>query len=136
MIRSYFCHILDHKHIIMPQIIGAAVENLKESSVLDWRCEVSRDMSTVVIDVSELRSFDSDSVKDLTDFLEKRLDSTVVLAKKEVTLDFEEGKEASRSCLRLLLRKFLHREALKEDFRVITGGENLFVMKERKEYSE
>ena len=93
-------------------------------------------MSTVVIDVSELRSFDSDSVKDLTDFLEKRLDSTVVLAKKEVTLDFEEGKEASRSCLRVLLRKFLHREALKEDFRVISGGENLFVMKERKEYSE
>ena len=93
-------------------------------------------MSTVVIDVSELRSFDSDSVKDLTDFLEKRLDSTVVLAKKEVTLEFEEGKEASRSYLRLLLRKFLHREALKEDFRVISGGENLFVMKERKDYSE
>jgi len=61
---------------------------------------------------------------------------TVVLAKKEVTLEFEEGKEASRSCLRLLLRKFLHREDLKEDFRVISGGENVFIVKERKEYSE
>ena len=93
-------------------------------------------MSTVVIDVSELRSFDGESVKDLADFLEGRLDGTVVLAKKEVTLEFEEGKETSRSCLRLLLRKFLHREDLKEDFRVISGGENSFVMKERKEFSE
>lgn len=93
-------------------------------------------MSTVVIDVSELRSFDGESVKSLATFLEGRLDGAVVLAKKEVTLEFEEGKKASRSCLRLLLRKFLHREELKEDFRVISGGENLFVMKERKEYSE
>ena len=93
-------------------------------------------MSTVVIDVSELRSFDGESIKSLTTFLESRLDGAVVLAKKEVTLEFEEGKKASRSCLRLLLRKFLHREELKEDFRVISGGENLFVIKERKEYSE
>jgi NMD protein affecting ribosome stability and mRNA decay len=91
-------------------------------------------MSSTVVDVSELQSFDSESVKALADFLEKRLDGTVTVAKKEVTLDFEEGKEASRSCLRLLLRKFLHREDLKLDFRVISGGENVFVMKERKEY--
>ena len=93
-------------------------------------------MSTVVVDVSELQSFDGESVKSLADFLEGRLEGTVVLAKKEVTLDFEEGKEASRSYLRLLLRKFLHRADLKADFKVISGGENGFVMKERKEYSE
>ena len=93
-------------------------------------------MSTVVVDVSELQSFDSESVKDLADFLGGRLDATVVPAKKEVTLEFEEGKEASRSCLRLLLRKFLHRADLKEDFRVISGGENTFIVKERKEYSD
>ncbi|MQY61758.1 hypothetical protein GH146_00540 [archaeon] len=93
-------------------------------------------MSTVVVDVSELRSFDGESVKDLASFLEKRLDGTVVLAKKEVTLEFEEGKEASRSSLRLLLRKFLHRADLKEDFRVISGGENSFIIKEKKVYSE
>lgn len=93
-------------------------------------------MSTVVVDVSELQSFDRECLKDLTGFLESRLDGTVVLAKKEVTLEFEEGKEASRSCLRLLLRKFLHREDLKEDFRVISGGEDVFIVKKRKEYSE
>jgi hypothetical protein len=93
-------------------------------------------MSSTVIDVSELRSFDGESVKVLAEFLENRLEGTVIATKKEVTLEFEEGKEASRSCLRLLLRKFLHKADLKEDFRVISGGENVFTIKERKEYSE
>ena len=93
-------------------------------------------MSTFVVDVSELQSFDSDCVKELTDFLGERLEINVVASKKEVTLEFEEGKKASRSRLRLLLRKFLHRAYLKEDFRIISGGENSFVMKEKKEFSE
>ena len=93
-------------------------------------------MSIVVVDISELRSFDSDCITELTDFLEERLEGTVVTAKKEVTLEFEEGKEAPRSRLRLLLRKFLHRAYLKEDFRIISGGENSFIMKEKKEYTE
>ena len=93
-------------------------------------------MSTVVVDVSELQSFDDECVKLLADFLGVRLDASVVSAKNEVTMEFEEGKEASRSRLRLLLRKFLHKEALKEDFRVISGGENSFIVKERKQYSE
>ena len=93
-------------------------------------------MSTVIVEVSELRSFDADCVKELGDFLEKKLDGTVVPAKKEVTLEFEEGKEVSRSRLRLLLRKFLHRADLKEDFRVISGGENSFIIKEKKVVSE
>jgi len=93
-------------------------------------------MSTVVVNVSELQSFDGESVKELTDFLEGRIEGTVLSTKKEVTIEFEEGKEASRSFLRLLLRKYLHRANLKEDFRVISGGEDSFVMKERKEYSE
>jgi hypothetical protein len=64
------------------------------------------------------------------------LDATIVSSKNEVSMEFEEGKEASRSCLRLLLRKFLHKEALKVDFRIISGGEDSFVVKERKQYVE
>jgi hypothetical protein len=93
-------------------------------------------MSTVVVDVSELQSFDDECVTLLADFLEGKLDASVVASKNEVSMEFEEGKEASRSRLRLLLRKFLHKEALKEDFRVISGGENSFILKERKKYSE
>jgi hypothetical protein len=89
-----------------------------------------------VIDVSDLRSYEGECVKDLASFLESRLDGTVAVAKKDVTLEFEEGKEASRSCLRLLLRKFLHQADLKEELRIISGGENSFTIKERKMYSE
>ena len=89
-----------------------------------------------MIDVSDLRSYEGEYVKDLASFLEKRLDGTVAATKKEVTLEFEEGKEASRSCLRLLLRKFLHQADLKEELRVISGGESSFTIKERKVYSE
>lgn len=93
-------------------------------------------MSTVVVDVSELQSFDDECVKLLANFLERKLDAIIVSSKNEVSMEFEEGKEASRSCLRLLLRKFLHKGALKVDFRVISGGEDSFVVKERKQYVE
>ncbi|UCC57937.1 MAG: hypothetical protein JSW14_06130 [Candidatus Bathyarchaeum sp.] len=94
-------------------------------------------MSTVVVNVSDLRGYEGDYVKDLMDFLEDRLDATVSSTKNEVTLEFEEEKEApSRKDLRLLLRKFLHREYLKEDLRVISGGEDAFIIKERKEQPE
>jgi hypothetical protein len=93
-------------------------------------------MSSIVIDISDLRSYEGECVKDLASFLEKRIDGIVTPAKKEVTLAFEEGKEASRSCLRLLLRKYLHQADLKEELRVISGGENSFIIKERKVYSE
>jgi len=93
-------------------------------------------MSNVVIEVSELRNFDDACIKELTDFLEGKLEGKIVADKKEVTLEFEEGKEASRSCMRLILRKFLHRANLREDFRVISGGENMFIMKEKKVFEE
>jgi hypothetical protein len=94
-------------------------------------------MSTVVVNVSDLRGYEGDYINDLTDFLESRLDVTVTSAKNEVTLEFDEDKEVpSRSHLRVLLRKFLHREYLKEVLRVISGGENVFIIKERKEQPE
>jgi hypothetical protein len=93
-------------------------------------------MSTVIVDVSDLRSFDGDCVTLLVDFLRKKLSTNVASAKNEVTLEFEQGNVASRSCLRLILRKFLYKESLKEDLRVISGGENSFIIKLRKSYSE
>ena len=93
-------------------------------------------MSTVVIEVSEVRNFDDDCINELIDFLGERLKCKVAQGKKEITLEFEIGSEASRSYLRLLLRKFLHRALLREDFRIISGGENTFVIKEKKTYSE
>ena len=91
-------------------------------------------MSTIVIKISELRGKDEENVKDLAEFLEVRADATVDVASDDVTLKYEEGKKGpSRSYLRVLLRKFLHKAELKEEFRVISGKENVFIIKERKE---
>lgn len=94
-------------------------------------------MSTVVIKISELRDIDDESVKDLAEFLEGKADAKVDVTSDEITLNFEEGKKIpSRPFLRVLLRKFLHRAELKEELRVISGRENVFVIKERKRAGE
>ena len=94
-------------------------------------------MSTVVIKISELRDIDDENVKDLAEFLEGRADAKVDITSDEITLNFEEGKKIpSRAHLRVLLRKFLHRAELKKEFRMISGKENVFVIKERKKAEE
>ena len=91
-------------------------------------------MSIIVIKISELRGKDEENVEGLAEFLEGRADATVDVTSDEIALKYEEGKKApSRSYLRVLLRKFLHRAELKEEFRVISGKENVFIIKERKE---
>jgi hypothetical protein len=91
-------------------------------------------MSIIVIKISELRGKDEENVEDLAELLEGRADATVDITSDEITLKYEEGKKTpSRSYLRVLLRKFLHRAELKEEFRVISGKENVFIIKERKE---
>ncbi len=90
-------------------------------------------MSTIIIKISELRGMDEEK-KDLATFLEDRLDVTADRTSDEITLNYEEGKKVpSKAHLRVLLRKFLHKAELKEEFRVISGKENIFIIKERKE---
>jgi len=90
-------------------------------------------MSTIVVKISELRGKDEEK-KDLATFLEGKLDATADMTSDEITLKYEEGKKApSKSHLRVLLRKFLHKAELKEEFRVISGKESSFIIKERKE---
>jgi len=90
-------------------------------------------VSKIPIEISELRkSADGDTVKELADFLEEKLEGVEVdMTGSEIILSYEEEKPFSRSYLRTLLRKFLHKAELK-DFRVIAGRENAFVIKEKK----
>ena len=91
-------------------------------------------MSTVVIKISELRGMNDENVNDLAEFLENRVGAKVDVTSGEITLNFEEEKKIpSRAHLRVLLRKFLHKAELKEELRVISGRENVFIIKERKE---
>ena len=91
-------------------------------------------MSTISVNISELRDIDNESVNDLAEFLEGRTDAKVDVTSGEVILNYEEGKKVpSKAYLRVLLRKFLHRAELKEELRVISGKESVFIIKERKE---
>lgn len=90
-------------------------------------------MSKIPIEISELRKgADGDKVKELADFLGEKLKGVdVEMTGSEIILNYEEEKSLSRSYLRTLLRKFLHKAELK-DFRVIAGEENSFVIKRKK----
>lgn len=83
------------------------------------------------IDISELKSEGSDLIKELAELLEEKTKVEVETATDEIILKSEE-EAVSRRYLRVLLRKFLHRNELKDYFRVISGGENTWVVKEKK----
>jgi hypothetical protein len=88
-------------------------------------------MSEMRVDISELKSEGSDLIKELAEFLEEKTKAEVETATDEIVVKGE-GKNVSRSYLRVLLRKFLHKQKLKEYFRVIGGKENTLIVKERK----
>jgi len=95
-------------------------------------------LSKTPIDISELRKgANGDTVKELADFLEEKLESVEVdMTGSEIILSYaEEEKPFSRSHLRVILRKFLHKTEHK-DFKVIAGKENTFIIKEKKTFSE
>ncbi len=94
-------------------------------------------MNKTPIEIAELRKLaDGDTVKELADFLEEKLDVEIEMTGSEVILNYdEEEKTFSRSYLRTLLKKFLHKADLK-DFRVIAGKENALIIKEKKLHRE
>jgi hypothetical protein len=88
-------------------------------------------MTEIRVDISELKSEGSDTIKELAEFLEEKTKAEVETATNEITLKDEE-KNISKKHLRVLLRKFIHRIELRDYFRVISGGENTLIVKERK----
>lgn len=88
-------------------------------------------MSTVTIQISELRGENAEKIEDLAEFLGGRVDAKIDVTSSEIILNYEDGKERPpKTYVRVLLRKFLHKAELKEQFRVISGGENVFIIKE------
>jgi hypothetical protein len=92
-------------------------------------------MPKVTIDVSELHGKYEDEVKDLVGLLKSKAGGRVEAIGSEVILSYEEDeKPPAKKYLRVLIRKFLHRAELKESFRVISGREIDFIIKERRIY--
>jgi len=88
-------------------------------------------VSQTKIDISELKSEGSDIVKELTQLIKEKTKANVETATNDIIIK-DEGKTVSRTYLRLLLRKFLHQQGLKDYFRVIGGKENTLIVKEIK----
>lgn len=88
-------------------------------------------MSETKIDISELKSEGGDVVKELTQLIKEKTKANVETATDNIIVK-NEGKTISRTYLRLLLRKFLHQQGLKDYFRVIGGKENTLIVKEIK----
>ena len=84
--------------------------------------------------MSQLSEEDENYPELLKDFLRDRTNIAVESSKDEVTITLEEGEEslARPKGIRQLLRKFIHKRNLKEDFRVVAGGENTFVIGRRR----
>lgn len=88
-------------------------------------------MSQTKIDISELKSEGGDVVKELTQLIKEKTKAKVETATDNIIVK-DEGKTVSRTYLRVLLRKFLHQQGLKDYFRVIGGKENALIVKEIK----
>lgn len=88
-------------------------------------------MRETKINISELKSDGSDLIKELAGFLKEKTKAEV-----ETTIDAiivkGEGGSVSKKFLRVLLRKFLHKNDLKYSFRVIAHEENALIVKEKK----
>jgi len=86
------------------------------------------------IDISKLEEVDAEKVNDLKEYLDKKLGVSSSVDGNQIILTFEEGEEAlsRRAYLRELLRKYLHRVKLINDFRVISGEKDVFIIKNRK----
>ena len=88
-------------------------------------------MAETRINISELKGEGSDLIKELTEFLKEKT-KVEVEATTDTIIVKGEGKSISRTYLRVLLRKFLHKNELKDYFRVIGVEENTLMVKEKK----
>jgi hypothetical protein len=88
-------------------------------------------MTEMKIGISELKGEGSDLVKELADFIKDKTKAEVKTETSEIVVTGEK-ETVSRTYLRVLLRKFLHKKELKDFFRVIGSKENMLMIKELK----
>jgi hypothetical protein len=92
-------------------------------------------MSQTKIDISELKGEGGDVIKELNQVIKEKTKADVQTLTDAIIIKGE-GKTVSRTYVRVLLKKFLHKQGLKEYFRVIGGKENTLMIKEIKATEE
>ena len=88
-------------------------------------------VTEIMIDASELKDEGKEVIQELADFMKEKTDAEVTNVSNKLTVKGEDAL-VSKKYLRVLVKKFLHKEKLKEYFRVISGDEETLKVKERK----
>jgi len=92
-------------------------------------------MAEIMIDASELKEEGSKAIQALADFLKEKTSADVATEGRKITVKGE-GEAVTKKYLRVLLKKFLHKRELKENFRIISSEENTLKVKERETFEE
>jgi hypothetical protein len=92
-------------------------------------------MVEITVDASELKGEGKEVIQGLADFMKEKTGAEVTKDSNKVTVKGE-GAAVSKKYLRVLVKKFLHKEKLKEYFRVISDDEDTLKVKERKLYED
>jgi hypothetical protein len=83
--------------------------------------------------VSELIKKHDAEVNGIVTFLTERVKAKVKLGEKVISIASEhEAELPSKDHLKVLLRKYLYKKDLKDDFRILAGKKYAFIIKERK----
>jgi hypothetical protein len=88
-------------------------------------------MVEIVVDASELKDEGKEVIQGLADFMKEKTGAEVTNESNKITVKGE-GAAVSKKYLRVLVKKFLHKQKLKGYFKVISGDEDTLKVKERK----
>ncbi len=90
-------------------------------------------MVEMKIDASEIKREGKNIINEFADFLKEKTNTEVTTEAETITVKGE-GEAVSKKYLRVLVKKFLHKQELKEYYRVIAGDEDTLKVKERRLY--
>ena len=85
----------------------------------------------ITVDASELKDEGKEVIQGLADFIKEKTGAEVTNESNKVIIKGEDAT-VTKKYLRVLAKKYLHKNELKEYFRVISGDENTLKIKERK----
>ena len=89
----------------------------------------------IKVDASEIKGEKDNVIKDLEDFLKEKTSAEVVTEGEKLTVKGE-GDAVTKKYVKVLLKKFLHKQNLTETFRVIMDKEDTLKVKERRLYED
>jgi hypothetical protein len=88
-------------------------------------------MVEMKVDASEIKGEGNDMTKQFADFLKEKTSADVTSEGNTITVKGE-GPAVAKKYLRILTKKFLHKQKLDETYKVISEVDNTLKVKERK----